>query len=61
MELEKKVKNLDGMKPVRNQEGPKSSSFPKYQGNEYKGMQISLAQHSVDYCGDGMGDGCTNN
>ncbi len=60
MELESKVKDFEVKKSVRNQEGSKPSSSQVYQVKRYNGIQVALAQHSTDYCGDGMGDGCSN-
>lgn len=68
MELEKEVKSSDGVESIVDQEGIKSflsstcslSSSPEYMKSKYGGPQLALAQHSVNYCGDGGGDGCSN-
>ena len=58
MELESKVKGLGEIKTFKNKEDANSISPKEYAGRGYKGVQIALAQDSVDYCGDGIGDGC---
>ena len=64
MTLEDKVGVLDEAKVVCKKESVKPSRNYLEEGDikpqVYKGPQIALAQHSVDYCGDGMGDGCKN-
>ena len=60
MELESEVGKLELVSAVGRQEGSEPSSSPGYQTVKYRGMSLALAQHSVDYCGDGMGDGCKN-
>jgi hypothetical protein len=60
MGIEKSVSGA--IKSVHNQDLYKTDAtqVTVYKKCEYKAPQLALAQHSVEYCGDGMGDGCKN-
>ena len=58
MNLEEKVSISEGNIVIKkNIQPPYDLGTPI---TKYAGPKIALAQHSVDYCGDGMGDGCKN-